>query len=87
MSDGNAFYGWYDDASQPVDKPTYDPPHDGPCLWCGLKLSPDNVRTYSIMMVEGYGKRSYFYRIHRSCAEKHGDKDDAVFEMIARNGD
>lgn len=83
------FYGWFDDETQV--NPTYDPPHDGPCLFCGVKIAADNVRTHSIMYQgKVYAKRSYFYRTHRTCAD--ADKtgvgmDDAVFEMIARNGD
>jgi hypothetical protein len=30
------FYGWYDDASQSIEKPTYDPRHDAPCLYLWL---------------------------------------------------
>lgn len=91
----NAFYGWYDDASQPPDQPTYDPPHDGPCLYCGKPLLPDDVRTHSLMYAGQYGARSYFYRTHRTCDEwasiKGSDlqvhKDGTVLDMILRNGD
>lgn len=86
MSD-NQFYGWFDDATQ--QKPSYEPPRDAPCLFCGSKIGPDDVRTHSIMMeAPQYAKRSYFYRTHRTCAEKSGrNNDDFIFEMIARNGD
>ena len=87
----NQFYGWYDDATQAAGNPTYDPPHDGPCGFCGKAIEPDDVRTHSIMYLSpSYAKRAYFYRTHRTCAER--DKsgigmDDFIFEMIARNGD
>jgi hypothetical protein len=83
------FYGWYDDASQAPDQPTYDPPHDAPCLFCGLKITGDDIRTHSIMLVEStYAKRCYFYRTHRTCDEQEPSKmDAAIWEMIARNGD
>lgn len=85
---GNSFYGWFDDAEQEV--PSYDPPHDGPCLFCGRLLAVNDVRTHSIMVVSGYANRSYFYRTHRTCAEtdpSHTAMDGVVFDMIARNGD
>jgi hypothetical protein len=84
------FYGWYDDASQTADKPTYDPPHDAPCPFCGAAIKPCDVRTHSLMYAEGYAKRSYFYRTHRTCAEADQTgvgMDDFILEMIRRNGD
>lgn len=84
------FYGWYDDANQRPDQPTHNPPFDGPCLWCGSAIDPENdVRTYSISPVEGYARRSYFYRIHRTCDDRHtpASMDDFIFGMIERNGD
>jgi len=85
----NAFYGWFDDASQ-GGKPTYNPPADSaPCPACGRKITLDDVRTHSLMPKESYVPRSYFYRTHRTCAEKHGDEamDDFILDMIKRNGD
>lgn len=84
----NGFYGWFDDAKQAA--PTYDPPHDGRCLYCGRPITPDDVRTHSLMMATGYARRSYFYRTHRTCDDgKLPDEhpDDVVFAMIQRNGD
>jgi hypothetical protein len=84
----NQFYGWFDDASQTT--PTYDPPHDAPCLFCGLQLRADDVRTHSLMFQDAYGPRSYFYRTHRTCAERdptHTAMDGFIFDMISRNGD
>lgn len=83
------FYGWYDDAEQTPDRPSYDPPHDGPCLFCGRPLRPDDVRTISMLASEGYARRSYFYRVHQTCDDRHPDDpmDDAIWAMIARNGD
>ncbi|MEJ0092777.1 MAG: hypothetical protein WDN46_10090 [Methylocella sp.] len=85
----NQFYGWYDDPSQAVDQPTYDPPHVAPCPFCGCKLTSDDIRTHSIMYIGGYANRSYYYRTHRTCAEKHGNQtmDGFIFDMIKRNGD
>lgn len=88
----NAFYGWYDDPTQHVDQPTYDPPHDGPCLYCGRRIHADDVRTHSIMWAGPvYANRSYFYRTHASCDETaHGKgltMDGVIWDMIARNGD
>jgi hypothetical protein len=59
----NEIYGWFDDAK---DEPAYDPPHDAPCLYCGLPLTSDGVRTHSVMSMYG-AERSYFYRTHRTC--------------------
>lgn len=83
------FYGYYDSADQPVDQPSYDPPHDTPCLFCGHSISLDNIRTHSIMMVEpSYAKRAYFYRTHRTCDEQSPSAmDQFIWDMIARNGD
>lgn len=86
----NAFYGWYDDAAQSSMSPTYDPPKDSPCPFCGTDLRSDDVRTHSLMYAEGYAKRSYFYRTHRTCAEADSSglgMDDFIFNMIRRNGD
>ena len=86
MSD-NAFYGWFDDASQ--TEPTYDPPRDAPCLLCGRRIVADDVRTHSLMHSGVYGARSYFYRTHRTCSEANGNLtiDGIILNMIARNGD
>lgn len=87
----NQFYGFYDDASQPVDQPSYDPPHDAPCPFCGHQITPDDVRTHCLMYTaKTYAKRSYFYRTHRTCAEAdptHTAMDGFILDMIARNGD
>lgn len=85
------FYGYFEDAT-PGAKPDYDPPHDGPCLFCGKPITPEDVRTHSLMFASrSYAQRSYFYRTHRTCAEKfdpaHTSMDDTILEMIARNGD
>lgn len=84
----NAFYGWFDDAEQA--NPTYEPPHDGPCLYCGRAIHAGDVRTHSLMYAGQYAARSYFYRTHRSCDEAKGDVtalDSIVLDMIRRNGD
>jgi hypothetical protein len=89
-----AFYGWFDDATQQA--PTYEPPRDAPCPYCGKPITPDDVRTHSLMMATGYANRSYFYRTHRTCDETANadtskavtsGMDDFIFAMIERNGD
>jgi hypothetical protein len=87
MSD-NAFYGWFDDARQQA--PSYDPPHDAPCPFCGLPLSADDVRTHSLIHQGEYAARSYFYRTHRTCAQQDKTRtamDGFILSMIERNGD
>jgi hypothetical protein len=82
------FYGYFEDPASAV--PDYDPPHDAPCPFCGHPISPDDVRTHSMMYTTpSYAKRSYFYRTHRTCAEKETDTamDNFVLDMIRRNGD
>lgn len=81
-----------DDAPEATHRdPSYDPPHDAPCLFCGKPVTADDVRTHSLMYAGAiYAKRSYFYRTHRTCAEKdstHTARDGIVLEMIAANGD
>lgn len=85
----NQFYGWYDDASQARENPTYDPPHDTACPFCGFKITSDDVRTHSLMYVApSYAKRCYFYRTHRTCDEaSSAGMDDFILEMVARNKD
>lgn len=87
----NRFYGWYDDPAQASREPSYDPPHDTACPFCGTGIVPDDVRTHSLMYAGPvYAKRSYFYRTHRTCAEKDQTgvgMDDFILEMIGRNGD
>ena len=86
--EGQIFYGWFDDASQRV--PSFDPPHDAPCPFCGTKISADDVRTHSLMYQGEYAPRSYFYRTHRTCDEKaptQTSMDGFILDMIARNGD
>lgn len=87
----NSFYGWYDDPSQPASLPTYEPPRDAPCPYCGSKIHAEDVRTHSLMYIEGYGNRSYFYRTHRTCHEKDDESgaaiDEFILDMIKRNGD
>lgn len=87
MRKQNMIYGWFDDASQM--QPSCEPPHDAPCLFCGFKISIDDVRTHSLIYEKEYGARSYFYRTHRTCAENdrgHNAMDGFVLEMIARGG-
>jgi hypothetical protein len=65
----NQLVGYYDRADQ--DQPTYDPPHDGPCIICWKPLTPDTVRTINVMaMPDARPARSYFYRLHRACHDR-----------------
>jgi len=103
VSNDQTFYGWYDDPSQPIDKPSYNPPFDAPCPYCGKPISENDIRTHSLMYIDGaqavgdelisvqraYGARSYFYRTHRTCDETHGPgaMDGFLLDMVKRNGD
>ena len=85
-----AFYGWYDDASQSSDKPSFDPPRNAPCPFCGVAIRAGDVRTHSLMYAGQYAARSYFYRTHRTCAEADQTgvgMDNFILDMIKRNGD
>lgn len=82
------FYGWFENAQDTV--PAYEPPRDAPCPYCGMPVHAEDVRSHCLMYAApSYAKRSYFYRTHRSCDEKHGSHsmDGFVLDMIARNGD
>lgn len=83
----NQFYGWFDDASQTT--PTYEPPRDAGCPFCGFPITPDDVRTHSLMyQAPSYAKRSYFYRTHRTCDDNSKEgMDGFILDMIARNKD
>jgi hypothetical protein len=79
----NVIFGWFDDASQ--TEPTYEPPRDAPCLFCGFKVTAADIRTHSLVRRDEYGARSYFYRTHRTCAEACSlTMDGFVLDMIAR---
>lgn len=82
------FYGYHEAVTGPAD---YDPPHDAPCPFCGKPVHAEDVRTHCLMYsAPAYAKRSYFYRTHRTCAEKdptHTAMDGFILDMIARNGD
>lgn len=84
----NSFYGWYDDAQQPRESPSFEPPRDAPCPFCGAKISADDVRTHSLMYQGEYAARSYFYRTHRTCDERsESGMDGFILDMIKRNRD
>lgn len=86
MSTGNPIFGWFDRAEQ--TEPTYRPPLDSPCLYCGKPVTREDVRTHSMMaMSDTNPARSYFYRTHRTCdeaaqAEGRESMDDVVWEAI-----
>lgn len=77
-------YGWFDDAGQA--SPTYDPPHDSDCPYCGLPITSGDVRTHSIMWQDN-AERSYFYRTHRTCDQRSrsNNMDALIFDMIERD--
>jgi hypothetical protein len=86
MPKRNVIFGWFDDAHQTA--PSHDPPHDSPCLFCGFEIEASDVRTHSLMYRDEYGARSYFYRTHRTCADRDSSTamDGIVLDMIARSG-
>jgi hypothetical protein len=58
-------FGFFSEADQ--ETPEYDPGVDGvECPACDKALTRDDLRTISLM--ETGGRRSLFYRLHRSCA-------------------
>lgn len=78
----NDLYGWYESPTQPVDQPNYDPPHDAPCPYCGNPCTSDDVRTHSIMAMEG-ATRSYFWRTHRTCDENASEgQQQSIFDGV-----
>ena len=83
----NTFYGWYEDAAQPRESPSFEPPRNAPCPYCGTPINADDVRTHSLMYTGQYAARSYFYRTHRTCDESITGMDDFILDMIKRNGD
>jgi hypothetical protein len=88
VAQGNSFYGWFDDPRQL--EPTYEPPRDAPCPFCGLRIHAGDVRTHNLVYPRDYGARSYFYRTHRTCANRdqtHIAMDGFILDMIARAGD
>jgi hypothetical protein len=42
VSDGNIFYGWFDDADQ--ESPIYQPPRNAPRPFCRERVRSDDVR-------------------------------------------
>lgn len=83
-------YGWYDSPDQPCEKPSFDPGMDSACPHCGRLLYIQDVRTHSF--VDPGAMRAYFYRTHRSCAERADQVETdgvfrAVLDRIKHNGD
>ena len=85
------FIGWFDDAWQ--DTPTHDPKDAaangvGDCIVCARPMTPDDVRTISVMYEDRRGGRSLFYRMHRTCGDsltprEQGLYDEAVLDAFA----
>lgn len=83
------FYGYFEDPS-PDAVPEYDPPRNAPCPFCGVPVHALDVQSPSMMYASAsYAQRSYFYRQHKSCAQKFAplNMDGFILDMIARNGD
>ena len=81
-------YGWYSRANQPIDEPDFDPSHDANCPFCEKPITPQDVRTHSLMATaeldksEGKG-RSYFFRTHKTCDEqKTKEQDEAMMHKM-----
>lgn len=53
---------------------------EGPCPICGGVLIKGNVRTISLMPEDG--RFSYFFRVHRSCANRSPDRIDKLEKFI-----
>jgi hypothetical protein len=68
--DANIVFGYFDEPGQTA--PTFDPGPDAPCPICLKKLEPP-VMTISLMAPGS--ARSYFYRIHKGCADENAQHD------------
>ena len=84
--DGNSVFGWFD---KPDSVPTYDPPHDAPCLFCDDPVHPLDVVTTSLYRPGE--ARAYFYRTHSSCLRnatvaERIRVDGLVWDMIDNRG-
>lgn len=73
----HSIFGWLDEPGQEVA--THDPGIEHHCPICGEQLSMENVHTISFMPYDHItyeAKRSWFYRIHRTC--KDPEKEAAI---------
>lgn len=54
----------------PFGPPDIDPTPWRPCPICGRDITPDDVRTVSVMAIDAPAdtRASLFYRLHRTCA-------------------
>lgn len=76
--DMRQFVGWYDRADQ--TEPTHEPVFPGPCIACLKPMTPDDVRTISLMWEDRAHHRSVFYRMHRTCAVAMSDREQAAYD-------
>jgi len=77
---GNGMIGFFDNAEQ--SDPTYDPPHNAPCVVCGEPVCHP-MKTISLMWQDGADNKSYFYRSHKACYEKNpAAADKAALDLI-----
>lgn len=75
MTDAGTLLGYFDYPGQEI--PTYDPPHDGPCIVCGESLN-NPMKTISLSRADVEFPRSYFYRAHKVCYESDPRKADEI---------
>lgn len=84
----NNLYGWFDGTNH---APTYDPPHDAPCPYCGEALRVNNVRTHSHVSENDFVNkdkghaRCYFFRTHITCDNAASEHErNLIFQGVIR---
>jgi len=84
---GNRIYGWFDDPDQ--TEPSHEPPRDAPCLFCGLPVHADDVRTHGCYIKANMPPAAISTALTGLAQRKtdHTAMDGLVLDMIARNGD
>jgi hypothetical protein len=75
----NSIFGYFESAEH--ENPSYDPGPNALCPICMKKLGyPENrVRTVNLMRAK-FPQRSFFYRMHLSCAKDASDAEIAEIE-------
>lgn len=63
-------------------KPLYDPGIDVPCPFCLEVITEGDVRTLNLMQMQRKPHLSVFYRAHRTCHEKSGEKEKNHLDQI-----
>lgn len=89
----NMLYGWFDNCED-MSKPTYAPPAGAPCVLCGRRVAIEDATLVDLPYSSVKSPwRVFFYITHAACIEAADDPlhlidvENAVFAMIARNGD